>query len=297
MENAITIYNESNEAEKGITESQFSMLMQEIQRIGSDVKYLRNIVQAKQEKLEAKRERKRQELLSQQKKEQAERNRRIYENLVDKLKDRPWQFMPYPKGPFSPKETEMVGLFANGNSDFQIAQKMGIKESSIPARLCVICKRLNLKERSELIEQFKKYTKNWKRHRRRRTRIILSWLLNPPPGHFEHSNINAGWRRKLGKSSSYRHAGPYITDEVFIYTNPHELLAWKFKMKGMRDEDIAAKMKIRKSTLQSYLSEVRTTIRIIAGVDLRSTEDLVKHYKEHPMFRGIAKTKNIRLSD
>lgn len=61
--------------------------MQEIQRIGSDVKYLRNIVEAKQKKLEAKRERKRREVLAQQRKEQAERNRRIYENLVGQLND------------------------------------------------------------------------------------------------------------------------------------------------------------------------------------------------------------------
>lgn len=54
MENAITIYNESNEEEKGVTESQFSLLMQEIQRIGIDIQYIRSIVQAKPRKVRSK---------------------------------------------------------------------------------------------------------------------------------------------------------------------------------------------------------------------------------------------------
>ena len=56
-------------------------------------------------------------------------------------------------------------------------------------------------------------------------------------------------------------------------------------MKGLTDEEIAAKLKVRKSTFQSYLSEVRSTIRIIAGVDIRSSASLVEIYRKHPMFR------------
>ncbi len=79
--------------------------------------------------------------------------------------------------------------------------------------------------------------------------------------------------------------GTYISDEIFDRIEPHELSAWKLKMKGLKDDEIALRLKIRKSTLQSYFSAVRSTIRRVTGVDLRSTDALVERFRSHSRLR------------
>lgn len=251
----------SSVCQSRLTDNQFSLLMQELYRLRSDVRYLKGVVEKKQAKKAARREKRRLEELAREQKAWEERQRRSYEEIIRLLTESPWKLWPAPKGIFSPKEEEVVRLLASGKSDAKIAAKMGLKEGSIAARVCVINKRLNFKHRDELVASYFQHVQSRKEHRRCRCLRLLSWLFDPPTGRIARSNFKVSWRRRLGKAKTYQYAGPFITDEIFRYVKLHKLEAWKMKMKGMTDEEIAAKLKVRKSTSQSYLSEVRSRVQ------------------------------------
>lgn len=283
MTNSITIFD----AEPGTDldmQSQIALLMREVRELRSDIQYIRDFVQAKQDKYNCKRHRKEQMRLAEQRERQAERNRSIYREIIWELEHRPWQFMPFPKWVFSPKELEMVKLLSQEATDAQIAQSMNIKEWSVPARICAINKRLNLKDREELIRCYEEQLRIRRKHLHRRCKVLLSWLLNPPEGYF-NTSIKGTWRRRLGKKKNFRYVGQYISDEIFKGEPPYKIQALKLLMKGLDEEQIATRLKIRKATLRSYYSEFRSMIKRVAGVTLSSNEDLVERFKKHPLLR------------
>lgn len=261
------------------------ILLREIANLHKDIQLITAFVQDKLDKRARKKERKLARRLAEERRLREIEKARFYKSLVWYLRVRPWNFMPMPKNSFTLMELKVTELLARGQSDTEIAQKLNLKENSIPARICAINKRLKLRSRSELIEHYRNEFKERKKQRRRRCLTILYWLLNPPANPLNGSCINAPWEKGLGKSKWFRYVDLYISNEALERLSSQQMTALKLRLKGFDDEQIAERLKVRRQAVRSYFSEIRSTIHAVSAVKLASSEALVERFQRHPYFK------------
>ncbi|MBX3151508.1 hypothetical protein KF728_15245 [Candidatus Obscuribacterales bacterium] len=262
----------------------FDSLITDLGELRGDIQFIKAIFVKKQEKKEKRRERKRQKRLEEQLELEAARERGIYENIVWKLRHRPWQFMPMPKSNLTRKEMQLMSLVVKEETEAEIAQAMNIKVITVRALISALKKKLDLPDREDLIAAYLEQVRIRREHRRQRCIVLLSWLLDPPEGVNWRSEINATWKKTFGKAKTLRYKGPYISDEVVEYLKPYQVLAIKLKIKGLDNSAIAARLKIKPTTVRTYFAEVRSSIKGVCGVIVESDQELVDRFRKHPRF-------------
>ena len=276
LDNSTTPY-----AELVALREKIAVLSQQLDGLHNDVRFIKTFFLEKQAKKARQRRKKEQKRLEIEKERKAKEDRSTYEHIVWEVKNRPWHFMPDPSSKLSPKELELVSLLVQGQTDKEIAEQMELKENSVTARICAANKKLELNSREELIAHYLDYQNILRKHRHRRCLILLSWLLNPPPGFTYHRNLNLTWKRTLGRGRKFYYKGPYIPQETFDRLRNYEHAALKLKLREFNNAEIAERLKIKETTLRSYFAEICSTIRRTAGVIITSDQALIVHYKEY----------------
>jgi DNA-binding NarL/FixJ family response regulator len=241
---------------------------------------VKDYVAAKIAKKEARKERQRQEALEAARKRRAEIKRDRYEDVVNEFRRRPWHLLQIPDGILSPREEETLSWLARGLSDELIAQKMNLKLDSIRPRLCAARKKLGIVDDDGLIQFYQAYRAERVEMRNAKIWTVIGMLLNPPPGERWQRDYPFRFERRLGKSKKleYRVSGVAVADRVFDCLTPYRHNVMLLKSKGLSNEEIAQRLKIKASTIPGYISSVRSHVRWKTGTWIKSEADLCALY-------------------
>lgn len=264
-----------------LTRSEIDTLKLQFEELRNDILFLKNIFLKKQAKKQKRREKKELERVEIEKEKKAREMRSRYEDIVWQVTHRLWDFMPNPQNVLSPKENELVWWLAKGRGDYDIAMQMKLRESSVSARICAINKKIGLSTRQDLIAYYSEYQKGLREHRHIRCLTLLSWLLYPPPGFFHRPNLRIAWLRRLGPGQSFHYVGSHVPGRVFDSFRDYEHTVLKLKSQGFDNAVIAERLKIKVTTVRSYLGEIRGGIRLMAGVNITSDKELISHYRKY----------------
>jgi len=270
------------------------VLTDQLTSLQADTQYIKSFIELRVEKKARRRAEKEEARLAVERAREAHERRATYENIVWRMGHLPWHFMPFPKCSLSPKELDLVALLSRGKTASDIATIMNIKQSSVSPRICAVNKKLGLTTREELVAFYTDYMQSRRRHRNRRCQILLSWLLWPPEGFMHRRKYKLVWKRRLSRSKTYRHTGYYISPAVFDNLRHFAHEALKLKAKGLSQADIAARLNIKEPTLSSYYAQIRSDIRILAGVKISTDAELISAYKRYVCQKRQTKTKSVK---
>ncbi len=261
--------------------AKLDLLARQVGDLTADVQHIKNFVAELEDEREQHRRRKEQKRLEIEKKKRDEHNRQYYSHLIWRLGHMPWRLSPAPTSPFSPKEQELVSLLEAGLTDNEICSKMRLRASSIVPRIWVMKERLSLNSRQELIEFYLKYKAECREHGSRRCLGILRWLLNPPPRSNDCQRQPAKWRPAVGRGSVFLMIGPRVPAKVFDELRPYELAALDLKLGGYDNAEIGRRLKIKPTTVETYLADIRGQVKRMTGVTIMSEEDLFQFYRKY----------------
>lgn len=251
-----------------------------LNQLQEDIRYIKDIFLAKQSKKERRRQKKEQARLAIEREAKARKNREMYEDIIWKLIRRPWSLMPAPQSKLSPKELELISLLARNKTHTEVAEHMALKENSIRPRICAACKKVGLRNEQELIAYYCDFRKQCHVHRRRRCLILLTWLLNPPPGFIRRRNLDPNWHQKMGRSRKFRYAGPYVPTSVFDRFRHYEHNVLRLKARGLSYAEIATRLNLKEAVLRGYFSQIRADIKGTCGATITDTL-LIDRYKKY----------------
>lgn len=270
-----------NRVESGLLERKIHLLSQRLKEMHDDIQFIKEFFLAKQAKKERHRQKKERIRLEREEQRQAEQDRKFYEDIVTKVKERPWEFMPAPARELSPKEWELVSLLARDKTDQEIASIMKLKQNSVRPRICAAYKKLGLDSWQDLIPYYAKQQKIYSDHRRRRCRILLSWLLDPPPGFIRRPDLKLSWRRSFRQGQVFRYAGPHIPAKAFEWLQENERRVLRLMTQGMTHGAIAERLNIKESTVRYRLAQIRSIVKIRTGLNTWSDEALAAAYAKY----------------
>ncbi len=275
-------------------QAELSAVRQQLVEIQADVQYIKAVFVREEES----------RLAQQLKEEQAQRAletertareiRYRYEDIVWRLRDnRTVKLIPPVPCKISARELEIVSLMARKYSDADIAVRLNLKENSISPRICAMNKTLGLSDRQQLVDFYTQHVAIVRAQRQQHCKTLLRWLLNPPPGFIRYPNFELRWQRKLGKGRDFCHVGDYIPRRVLDSLRPFEHRLLSLVLKGQNDESIASKLKIKATTIKTYLADIRSTVKMMTGSAV-STDTLLVNYK-HYLQNSRAKSHRGRL--
>jgi DNA-binding CsgD family transcriptional regulator len=175
---------------------------------------------------------------------------------------------------------QMVALLARGKTDAEVAAMMNIKENSIGPRICAINTSIGTRTREEVIAYYHQYQDIYRKHRQRRSAVLLHWLLNPPPKSRHGWSLPVQWKRVIGRGKRFYNGGPYIPESTFKSLQDYKQKVLQLKMNGVDDKIIAEKYKLKETTVRSYMSDMKAHARWVSGVTV-SDEALIAAYKKY----------------
>ncbi len=269
----------TNGSQTARLESKVETLENQLADLSRDIQFIKKFFVEKQDKRERRRQRKEAEQAKLERQQKEQRNRAIYEDIIWRIGFRLWALMPYPRSILNDKEMQVFSLLAQGKTEEQIADIIGISAKGVSTRICVAIKR-HKKGRKDLIEHYRQVQEAWREHRRKKCLWLVYWLLNPPPGIIHHRNLEIGWKRRLGRSKTFKRGGPFVPLNVFDEIKQREHTVLKLRAQGFDYETIAQRLKIKKECALGYVSEVRSNIKSTKHISL-SEDAVLKLYTEY----------------